>query len=78
MHMSNMHIKNIAIFLIIMCRYLNVIGAKPTPENVLPLIEGRRITSFFARPTIWILLLHSPLFRDDVSDRPKSFDACCR
>jgi fatty-acyl-CoA synthase len=40
----------------------NVITAKPTPENLLPLIERHRITSFFAPPTIWISLLRSPLF----------------
>jgi len=40
----------------------NVITAKPTPENLLPLIERHRVTSFFAPPTIWISLLRSPLF----------------
>jgi fatty-acyl-CoA synthase len=40
----------------------NVITAKPTPDNLLPLIERHRITSFFAPPTVWIALLRSPLF----------------
>lgn len=40
----------------------NVITAKPTPENLLPLIEQHRVTSFFAPPTVWISLLRSPLF----------------
>ncbi len=40
----------------------NVITAKPIPENLLPLIERHRITSFFAPPTVWISLLRSPLF----------------
>ncbi|HEX8738675.1 MAG TPA: fatty acyl-CoA synthetase [Casimicrobiaceae bacterium] len=40
----------------------NVITAKPTPDNLLPLIARHRITSFFAPPTVWIALLRSPLF----------------
>ena len=40
----------------------NVITAKPTPENLLPLLEQHHITSFFAPPTVWIALLRSPLF----------------
>jgi fatty-acyl-CoA synthase len=40
----------------------NVITAKPTPENLLPLIQRHGITSFFAPPTVWISLLRSPLF----------------
>jgi fatty-acyl-CoA synthase len=39
----------------------NVITAKPTPDNLLPLIERHRINSFFAPPTVWIALLRSPL-----------------
>ena len=39
----------------------NVITAKPTPDNLLPLIARHRITSFFAPPTVWISLLRSPL-----------------
>jgi fatty-acyl-CoA synthase len=40
----------------------NVITARPTPDNLLPLIARHRITSFFAPPTVWISLLRSPLF----------------
>jgi fatty-acyl-CoA synthase len=40
----------------------NVITAKPTPDNLLPLIARHRIGSFFAPPTVWIALLRSPLF----------------
>ena len=46
----------------------NVITAKPTPENLLPLIERHHVTSFFAPPTVWISLLRSPLFdKTDIS-----------
>lgn len=38
----------------------SVITARPTPDNLLPLIEQHRITSFFAPPTVWISLLRSP------------------
>ena len=31
------------------------------PDNLLPLIERHRVTSFFAPPTVWISLLRSPL-----------------
>jgi fatty-acyl-CoA synthase len=40
----------------------NVITARPTPDNLLPLIEKFGIGSFFAPPTVWISLLRSPLF----------------
>ena len=40
----------------------NVITSKPTPDNLLPMIERFGITSFFAPPTVWIALLRSPLF----------------
>ena len=40
----------------------NVITGTPTPDNLLPLIESHRISSFFAPPTVWISLLRSPLF----------------
>jgi fatty-acyl-CoA synthase len=39
----------------------NIITAKPTPENLLPLIERFGVTSFFAPPTVWIALLRSSL-----------------
>ena len=40
----------------------SVVTAKPTPDNLLPLIAKHGITSFFAPPTVWIALLRSPLF----------------
>ncbi len=52
----------------------NLVTAKPTPENLLPLIEQHRITSFFAPPTVWIALLRSPLFdRTDLSSLQKGY-----
>lgn len=42
----------------------SVVTAKPTPENLLPLLARHGITSFFAPPTVWIALLRSPLFDD--------------
>ena len=49
----------------------NVITAKPTPDNLLPLIERHRVTSFFAPPTVWISLLRSPLFDNDRPVEPQ-------
>ncbi|MBI5279229.1 MAG: acyl-CoA synthetase [Burkholderiales bacterium] len=40
----------------------SIITAKPTPDNLLPLLQKHGITSFFAPPTVWIALLRSPLF----------------
>ena len=40
----------------------NYITAKPTPDNLLPMMAAHGITSFFAPPTVWIALLRSPLF----------------
>ncbi|MDM0052044.1 acyl-CoA synthetase [Variovorax sp. J22R115] len=52
----------------------NVITAKPTPDNLLPLIERHRIGSFFAPPTVWISLLRSPLFdTTDLSSLRKGY-----
>jgi fatty-acyl-CoA synthase len=52
----------------------NVITAYPTPENLLPLIERYRISSFFAPPTVWISLLRSPLFEaTDLSSLRKGY-----
>ena len=52
----------------------NVITAKPTPENLLPLIERHSISSFFAPPTVWISLLRSPLFdQTDLSSLRKGY-----
>jgi len=52
----------------------NVITSKPVPDNLLPLIEKHRITSFFAPPTVWIALLRSPLFdQTDLSSLSKGY-----
>jgi fatty-acyl-CoA synthase len=52
----------------------SIITAKPTPDNLLPLIERYRITSFFAPPTVWISLLRSPLFDEvDLSSLRKGY-----
>jgi fatty-acyl-CoA synthase len=52
----------------------NVITAHPTPDNLLPLIERHRISSFFAPPTVWISLLRSPLFdATDLSSLRKGY-----
>jgi fatty-acyl-CoA synthase len=40
----------------------SIVTAKPTPDNLLPLLAKHRITSFFAPPTVWIALLRSPDF----------------
>ncbi|NML43959.1 acyl-CoA synthetase [Ramlibacter sp. G-1-2-2] len=40
----------------------SIITAKPTPDNLLPLMAKHGISSFFAPPTVWISLLRSPLF----------------
>ena len=51
-----------------------VVTAKPTPDNLLPLIAKHRITSFFAPPTVWIALLRSPLFDEtDLSSLRKGY-----
>lgn len=40
----------------------NIITGKPTPDNILSLLERHQINSFFAPPSIWIALLRSPQF----------------
>lgn len=40
----------------------SVITARPTADNLLPLLQRHRITSFFAPPTVWIALLRAPEF----------------
>ncbi len=59
------------------CVYLgatSLVTAAPTPDNLLPLIERHRISSFFAPPTVWIGLLRSPLFeRCDLSSLRKGY-----
>jgi len=58
----------------IYCGASNIITAAPTPDNLLPLIEQHRISSFFAPPTVWISLLRSPLFdRTDLSSLKKGY-----
>jgi fatty-acyl-CoA synthase len=52
----------------------SIVTAKPTPDNLLPLIAKHRITSFFAPPTVWISLLRSPLFDEtDLSSQRKGY-----
>jgi fatty-acyl-CoA synthase len=52
----------------------SIVSAKPTPDNLLPLIAKHGITSFFAPPTVWIALLRSPLFDDtDLSTLRKGY-----
>jgi fatty-acyl-CoA synthase len=52
----------------------SIVTAKPTPDNLLPLLQQHRITSFFAPPTVWISLLRSPRFDDtDLSALRKGY-----
>lgn len=52
----------------------SIVTARPTPDNLLPLIAKHRITSFFAPPTVWISLLRSPLFdQTDLSSLRKGY-----
>lgn len=52
----------------------NHITAAPTPDNLLPMMADRGITSFFAPPTVWIALLRSPLFdQTDLSRLAKGY-----
>ncbi|MCL1961687.1 MAG: acyl-CoA synthetase [Desulfovibrionaceae bacterium] len=52
----------------------NHITSKPTPDNLLPMMAARGITSFFAAPTVWIALLRSPLLeRTDLSRLAKGY-----
>jgi len=58
----------------IYCGASNVITAAPTPDNLLPLIERHRISSFFAPPTVWISLLRAPLIdTTDLSSLRKGY-----
>ncbi len=41
---------------------VNVVTAKPVPDNIFRLIEREGATSFFAPPTVWISMLRSPAF----------------
>ena len=40
----------------------NFITGKPTAPNLLSMMAGEKISSFFAPPTVWISLLRSPQF----------------
>ena len=52
----------------------NIVTAEPTAENIIPLLAGHRVTSFFGPPTIWISLLRSPLFdQHDLSHLEKGY-----
>lgn len=52
----------------------NVITGKPTPDNILDLLERHQITSFFAPPSVWIALLRSPRFDStDLSSLRKGY-----
>ena len=52
----------------------NHITARPTPENLLAMMQAHGITSFFAPPTVWIGLLRSPLFdQTDLSKLAKGY-----
>jgi fatty-acyl-CoA synthase len=47
------------------CLYVgarNVVTSRPSPENLLALIEQHQITSLFLPPTVWITLLRSRAF----------------
>jgi fatty-acyl-CoA synthase len=53
---------------------LNVITAVPSAENLIPLLDRHKVTSFFAPPTVWISLLRSDLFdRHDLSNLAKAY-----
>ncbi len=52
----------------------NHITAKPTPDNLLAMMQAHGITSFFAPPTVWIALLRSPQFdQTDLSKLAKGY-----
>lgn len=52
----------------------NIITSRPTPDNLLPLLERHHISSFFAPPTVWISLLRSPLFdKSDLTNLRKGY-----
>jgi fatty-acyl-CoA synthase len=52
----------------------SVITGKPTPDNILGLLEKHGATSFFAPPSVWIALLRSPRFdQTDLSKLLKGY-----
>jgi fatty-acyl-CoA synthase len=51
-----------------------IITGKPTPDNILSLLEKHGVTSFFAPPSIWIALLRSAQFdKRDLSKLTKGY-----
>ncbi|HET7786870.1 MAG TPA: acyl-CoA synthetase [Myxococcales bacterium] len=52
----------------------SIITGKPTPDNILALLEKHGATSFFAPPSVWIALLRSPQFdKADLSKLSKGY-----
>jgi fatty-acyl-CoA synthase len=52
----------------------SIILRHPDPDTVLRTIEDRKVTKFFAPPTIWIALLRSPVFDEvDLSSLRKGY-----
>jgi fatty-acyl-CoA synthase len=52
----------------------NVITGKPTPANLLALMQRDRINSFFAPPTVWIALMQASQFETtDLSSLRKGY-----
>ncbi len=52
----------------------NVITGKPTADNLLALLAGQKINSFFAPPTVWISLLRAAQFdTTDLSQLRKGY-----
>src|SRR5271165_645403 len=53
---------------------VNVVTAKPVPDNIFRLVERERATSFFAPPTVWISMLRAPGFdATDLSSLRKGY-----
>lgn len=52
----------------------SIILPRPEPESVLRTIERCQVTNYFARPTVWISLLRSPVFDEvDLSSLRKGY-----
>ncbi|HTO98389.1 MAG TPA: acyl-CoA synthetase [Myxococcales bacterium] len=52
----------------------SVITGKPTPDNILALLQKHRANSFFAPPSVWIALLRSAAFdKTDLSALAKGY-----
>ncbi len=53
---------------------VNVVTARPVPDNIFRLIEQSHATSFFAPPTVWIAMLRAPGFDGaDLSSLQKGY-----